>query len=361
LIYNSRINRILNRNNVLGVEAYLIMKPENIYYLSGFSGSSAAIIIYKDKKIFLTDFRYMEQAKKQVKNFQIEEIERGLLKGISQRINENNIKKIAFESSYVNHSQYLALNKLLKDVEFVSDPGGLEIIRMIKSDKEIILIKDAINSAEKVLEEVLPLIVPGFTEREISSELEYRFRKFGGDSSSFLPIVAAGKNSACPHHVPTDYKFQNGDILKIDFGLKKNGYCSDMTRSFFMGNITKKGKLIYDIVLKAQEEAINIIQPGIKASLVDETARKIINNSGYGEYFGHGLGHGIGLEVHERPSISNTNNVFLRPGMIFTVEPGIYIPDFGGIRIEDIILVTDRGCENLSNFSKQISILCRNT
>lgn len=350
---NDRVAGLLAHLKQAGAPCALIANPNDVLWLSGFRGSSAALLLTPNRRELLTDFRYVEQARREAPGFEIVEVERGLLEGGAERVKKARVKKVAVQTSHLSADLFAMYRQKLAGVEVVSEGGILSRLRAVKDDGEIRLIADAVRAGEKVLEQVLPLVRAGMTEADLASELVYRFRKVGGETESFLPIVASGPNSSCPHHIPGSRKLKRGDLLKIDFGLRRAGYCSDMTRTFFVGKIGKKERALYDVVLAAQEAALSGARPGMTGQAIDALARDVIAKAGYADRFGHGLGHGIGLQVHEAPTISTKGTTPVEPGMVFTVEPGVYLPGFGGVRIEDVVVVTETGARNLTRFPKE--------
>ncbi|MDK2918451.1 MAG: Xaa-Pro aminopeptidase [Candidatus Petromonas sp.] len=335
-----------------GLDGAVVYKPENRRYLSGFTGSSGYVVVTRDKNLFITDFRYVEQASKQCEGFEV-------LKHTEDRtvydiLNELNVDKLGFEEEFVTFMQYEKFNNKLQDMELVPLKGIINKLRMIKSDDEIKKIEKAANIADEAFKHILDIIKPGITEWEVSLELEGFMKKSGATGTSFESIVASGKRSSLPHGVASQKVIEKGDFVTLDFGCVYDGYCSDMTRTIVIGKASDKQKEIYEIVLEAQESALKYIKSGIKGFEADKIAREIINDEGYGEYFGHGLGHGVGLEVHEAPRLSPIGKDTLETNMVVTDEPGIYIHDFGGVRIEDLVVVTKDGCKVLSKSPKNL-------
>ncbi len=335
-----------------GIDGVISYKPENRRYLSGFTGTSGYVLITNKGQYFITDFRYVQQASSQCKGFEI--IKHTNNKTIFDIINDYEIKKLGFEEDYITYSAYNEFKEKLSNTELIPLKGIIEDLRMIKTHEELEAIKKAANIADKAFEHILTKIKPGISEKEISLELEFFMKKKGAKGNSFEFIVASGKRSSLPHGVASDKIIEDGDFVTLDFGCIYNGYCSDMTRTVVVGNASPKQREIYDIVLKAQEEALKHIKAGATGIQVDKIARDIIDNEGYGEYFGHGLGHGVGLEVHEAPRLSPKGKDILRPNMVVTNEPGIYIPDFGGVRIEDLVVVKEDGPDILSKSPKHL-------
>ncbi len=326
----------------------LITSPENILYLSGFTGSFGQILLTGNKKYLFTDFRYLLRAKKESQDFIIKDI-----KEAKPIFREHKI--IYFEKNHLTFLKLENLRSIYPNIDF--RPMDIDIDRSIKTDKEIALIKKAANIGNKIYRDLIKYIRIGVTELDLVSKIHVLLYKYGATDVSFKPIVAFGKNTATPHHESTIKKLNEGESVLLDFGVKYKGYCSDMTRMVFTSNPTSKMKEIYNIVKTAQLKGLNSIKPGIKISDIDKTAREYIENKGYGKYFGHALGHGVGIEIHENPSISYKNDVTLKENMVITIEPGIYIENFGGVRIEDLVVVKRTGAMILTKISKNIKII----
>jgi len=336
-----------------GLDALLVSKPENRFYLSGFTGSSGFLVISADEAYLVTDFRYVEQAQQQVECFKVIKHETPVFKTINNLLKQLDIANLGFEANHLTFEQYTFLNENL-ECSLIPEKNIVEELRKVKSAEEIEKIKKAVEISEKAFESILAKIKPGVTEKELALELEFSMKKMGAESLSFDIIVASGKRSSLPHGRAADKKIEEGDLITFDFGCKHAGYCSDMTRTVVLGKPSKEQENIYYTVLSAQQKALQYIKPGMKAAEIDSIAREVITSAGYGDYFGHGLGHGVGLEVHEAPRLSKEGDETLQPGMVVTIEPGIYIPDFGGVRIEDLVVITENGCNNLNTFTKEL-------
>lgn len=339
-----------------GVDALLITNGYNLRYLTDFTGTAGVAIVSKDDAVFITDFRYTEQAASQVKDFRIVQHTKTLLEEVSNQVTEMGIKSLGFEKDDVTYSVY-ELYKQAVSSDLVPLSGVVEKIRLIKTDEEISIIKAACRIADEAYEHIVTYIKPGMTELQVSNELEFFMRKRGATSSSFDTIVASGTRSALPHGVATDKVIEVGDFVTLDFGALYNGYISDTTRTLAVGEPSEKLKEIYQVVLDAQLLALEKVKPGMTGKEGDAIARDYIASKGYGEAFGHSLGHGIGLEVHEGPGLSFRSDIVLEPGMVITIEPGIYLPNIGGVRIEDDALVTENGLEKLTHSTKELLIL----
>lgn len=338
------------------VEAILVTSPFNLRYITEFTGTAGLALVTQDRAVFITDFRYTEQAGVQVKEFEVVQAKKNLMDEAVQAIHSLGIKTLAFEQDYMTYATALQYKEKV-EVEMEPISNLIEKIRMVKTPEEVAVLKAAAKIADDAFEHICGFIRPGLTELDVSNELEFFMRKQGATSSSFDVIVASGLRSALPHGVATDKVIETGDMITLDFGALYNGYISDITRTVAVGEPSAQMKEIYDIVLKAQELGVEKIGPGMSGIKADAIARDFIKSKGYGEAFGHSTGHGIGLEVHESPGLSFRSETVLEPGMAVTVEPGIYLPGVGGVRIEDDILITESGNERLTNSTKELRIL----
>jgi Xaa-Pro aminopeptidase len=337
------------------IDGFLVTDMTNIRYLTGFSGSSGFLFVTGKEQFFTTDFRYKEQSEQEVKGWNIR-IERGSrIETIKNLFKKSGIRKLGFESS----ASYIFYRQLSdRGLQVIATDQFIERLRAIKSSAEIDLIKKAVIRAEEAFLDVKPFIREGTQERTIALRLSERLRKRGCRNVPFEIIVASGSHSALPHARPTDKKFQKGDLVIIDWGGEADGYYSDMTRTFLIrGQNISKQKELYQIVLSANRKAISSVSPGMKSKQVDSAARTLIRNAGYGEQFGHGTGHGVGLQVHESPRISWNKSVPVRENMVFTIEPGIYVPGLGGVRIEDMVVVRKKKGEVLTSLRKELEII----
>ncbi len=345
-IYKERIEKLQSALKK-EFQAVLVTDLSNIRYLCGYSGSNGALLVGKKSSTFFTDFRYKEQSAKEVGDTaEIIIIKDGLIVDIAKNIKKRKIKKMGIENS-MSIGQYFACKEAF-GIEMKQVGGLVNTLRQVKSADEIKNFKKAFSIADKAFAELMKVIKPGQTESEVAAHLEFFMKQGGSSYPSFETIIASGPNSACPHAHPTNRKLKKGEMLKIDFGATYNGYHSDMTRTIFLGKATPKFKEIYSIVLNAQKAAIDALKVGVVCKEIDGVARKVITDAGYGECFGHGLGHSLGLEIHESPSLSPTCADKIKPGMAFTVEPGIYLPGWGGIRIEDVYIIKEKGKTRLT-------------
>jgi len=355
-LFQNRLRLFRERMDVAGTEAVIVLKPENLAYLSGFEGSTGMLLITKNSAQLLVDFRYVEQAEAQTTNFEIVQIGQPLSETLRPLLIELHLETVGFEQDYVTWEQYEIWTAKLGDVvEFLPLPDLTLKLRMIKDPEEIACIKETVAVADAAFLEILPMIGPGIQEREIAVELEYAMRRKGAQGMAFETIVASGPRSSLPHGTATERIFQTGDLVIVDFGAVCKGYCSDCTRTVSIGPATLKQREIYDVVQRAQDAALEIIRPGIQACAADRVAREVISRYGYGKNFGHSLGHGVGRLVHEEPNLAAKDQTVLEPGMVVTIEPGIYLPGWGGVRIEDLVVVTDAGCEVLTHCIKGLT------
>lgn len=353
-----RIDALRQRLREANYDAWVSLSAPANEYLTGFRGSASAVIVSHDACCFICDFRYTEQARAVVAVAAIEECNTGLEKRAGERLAELGLARVAFDGSMVTVEQRSTVAAGCEGVDLISDPRLMASLRQVKDAGEIDRIRAANNLAEGVLADLLPQLVPGVREREFAALLEYEFKRRGASGSSFPPIVLFGARSSLPHGVPGDKPLEHGDIVLLDFGCVLDSYCSDLTRTFVSGSIPAAWfEGIYAVTLEAQLAALDALRPGVRGCEVDRVARDIIDAAGYGDYFGHGLGHGVGLEIHEAPRLNRLSETILEPGMIVTVEPGIYLPGQGGVRIEDIVAVTDTGCEVLSKTPKELKVI----
>ncbi len=335
------------------LEAFLVSKGENIRYLSGFTGSSAFILVGHGTSFFITDPRYEEQASQEVSSgFDLVVLRPG--ERLSDFIKAKGWTSLAVEDS-LSLAQYHALQEGLEGkVTLKVWKGVVEMMRRVKEPWEVEEIKGAVALAQDAYYSVGEMVRPGTVERDLALELEFTMRRRGAEGVAFPFIVASGPRSAMPHGEASERVMEEGDLVVLDFGAKWKGYHSDMTRTFVLGFWKDWAREIYRVVLEAQEAALEAIRPGVMARDVDAVARGIIEEAGYGEYFGHGLGHGVGLEIHEAPALAPTSRDVLEVGVVFTVEPGIYIPGKGGVRIEDLVYLGDHGPELLTDLPKEV-------
>lgn len=337
-------------------DAVIVTDPYNIRYISGFRGGEATLYISENQRVLITDSRYTEAAKKE-SDFEVVEFNLNNKKTdiLNCCIEKDAAKKVAYEDNAMLCRDFNILKSKLSAVEeFLPVAEALNDLRQIKSSEEIEYIRKAAAIADAAFDKILGFLKPGLTELEVACELEYYMRKCGGEGTSFDTIVASGLNSSMPHAIPGTKKLEKGDFVTMDFGCKYNGYCSDMTRTVVIGSANEKQKKIYDTVLNANLMALDFLKANVKGKDVDKIARDYIYANGYKGCFGHGLGHSVGLFIHESPRLSISEETVLVENMIETVEPGIYVPGFGGVRIEDLVVVKKEGYELLSHSPKKL-------
>ncbi|OIP43974.1 MAG: peptidase M24 [Desulfobacterales bacterium CG2_30_60_27] len=340
------------------LDALLVTQPENRRYLSGYTANdssiaeSAGVLLIKAKgePLLLTDARFALQAEREAPGFAMRLYQRGLLALLKQLLPRLAIRRLAFEPHWMLHSTAEALLKMTGalGIEAVPVSGLAETMRRCKTKTEIERIRAAVLLNEQVFRTVYSILRPGQTERQVADRLEMTMRQMGAEGPAFDTIVGAGPNGALPHAVPSDRPLGQGEPIVIDMGLRLAGYCSDMTRTVVLGEPDDKTKEIIRIVRRAQLAATQVIRAGCTGREADRAARQVISAAGYGKYFGHGLGHGVGLAVHEAPALNRRNRGQLAPGMVVTVEPGIYLPEWGGVRLENMVVVQKAGCELLN-------------
>lgn len=340
------------------LDAVLITNATNRRYLSGFTGSAGVLLITAEAQVIATDFRYYEQVAEQAADFQLVKIEAGkkFIEILPGMLKDVAARRVGFESDAVSYAQFQTWQDALKEakleVQWLMGSGAVERIRMIKDEAELTAIKAAVALSDAAVTHIREWLEPGMTEKQIAWELEVFMRTRGAEKVAFDIITAGGKNGAKPHAQPTDRVIQEGEPLVMDLGARLNGYHSDLTRTVCVGEPDAKFREIYGIVLQAQLAAEEAARPGMTGKELDAVARQIIEDAGYGDYYGHGLGHGVGLEIHEKPTCGKISKDVLLPGMVFTVEPGIYLPDWGGVRIEDIVVMRADRVEVLSQAAK---------
>jgi len=348
------VRKILELNHLDGV---LFSSLENIRYLCGFTGSDGAFVITQRDSFFLTDSRYWTQSEEEVKGSQIIHY-RKKMEGIFSLLIDLKLRKVGFESAALSFSAHQFLrDKLVPEARLIPLEDEIKNIRALKDTQELASLRTAIEIASDAFLHILGQLKEGALEKEIAFEMEWFMKRQGAEALGFDIIIASGKRSALPHGKASGKRIEKGDFILIDFGLGFQGYHSDQTRTVVCGNPSSEQQKIYRIVLEAHDRAIERVRPGIPIHEVDAAARDHIRNQGYGEYFGHGTGHGIGLAVHEDPVVNSENKGFIQEGMVFTIEPGIYLPDWGGVRIEDMVLVTPQGAEVLTYLPSELKVI----
>ena len=354
---STRLNTFRSKMKDLKIDGALITKRENYMYLSGFSGSSANLLITNKKAYLLTDFRYIEQSSKQAPLFEIVQHKPNILDTINEIVNSEGIKRLGFEEQSITFYQYTEFTDKMKNTDFFGIGSIVDDQRAIKDEQEIEIINKAVQIADGAFTHVLSIIKPGITELDVAAELEYKMKKLGASGASFETIVASGLRSSMPHGIASEKKLELGDTITMDFGAMYNHYCSDITRTVFLGQPKKEMLDIYNIVLNAQLTSENGAKRGRTGKEVDKIARDIIYQNGYEGKFGHGLGHGVGLEIHESPRLSVGGERVLENNMAVTIEPGIYVEGLGGVRIEDTIIIQNDNPRVLTKSKKDLIIL----
>lgn len=349
--FSDRLARLYDKLAAEEVDALLITKLANVTYFSGFRGDSTALLIGKDIRKLITDGRYVEQAVREAKNFTLVEQTEGLYKKIVDELKISHCRKIGVEGNVMTVAERDYLAKELDGFEFKS--VALDTLRQVKDAAEIECIRRACRIADDAFAKILPVIKPGVREVDIAAELEYFMRRLGSERAAFTTIVASGWRGSLPHGTASDKKICAGELVTFDFGAMFKGYCSDITRTVCVGKASAEQRKIYDAVKAAQAYGLEVITAGKSGKDIDAAVRDRLTASGYGDYFVHGLGHGVGLEIHEEPRLSKlSKSENLLPNMIVTDEPGVYIENFGGVRIEDTVLVTSGAAQPLTRSPK---------
>lgn len=353
---NARIDKLREKMAAEGVDGFLVTNLVNWRYISGFRGDAGAVLVTPGLLRLYIDSRYVEQARKEAPAFAVtmttldtDEVQKG--------IQAEGVRRLAFEKEHVTYANWEKYAERFPGVEMVPVANWVEELRMVKSSEEVECIAKAQEIADDAFALLTPSIHRGVREIDLALELEFTMRRMGADGPAFPIIAVSGERSSLPHGVPSEKAIADGDFLTFDFGAKYEGYCSDETRTFVIGHASEKHREIYKVVLEAQLAGLYAVKPGVLGKEVDAAGRKIIDAAGYGQYFGHGIGHGVGLNVHEGPSAGKKGDIVLQPGMTLTVEPGIYIPGFGGCRIEDLVVVTETGKKILSSSPKELRVI----
>lgn len=344
-------------NSLFGTaDAILLNSAHNLRYFTGFCGGEGYALITPTERFLFVDSRYTTAAEDEAAGFDVIQYTPGkLYEEISEKLRPGDT--VTYEDRYMSAAEYHSVKRSAKNIDFKAASDKIDLLRMIKTPQELEWMAKAEQIGVDAYKAVLPLIKPGISENEIAAELEYQMRKRGADGTSFETIVVSGIKTSMPHGKPDFKKIEYGDFVTMDFGCKYKGYCSDMTRTVIIGKASTEQKKIYSTVLDAQLAGLEAIKSGASCCDADNAARKIISDAGFGKYFGHSLGHGVGLLIHELPNLSPRSNIVLQPNMVVTCEPGIYIPEFGGVRIEDMVYVTDDGNCNLTNLTKELTEL----
>lgn len=349
----TKINRLRAKLEENKVDAIIVDSPYNRRYITNFTGTAGTALITAEQAIFITDFRYTEQAAAQATAFEIVEHKQGMIQEIASQIDKLGVKRLAFEKNYTSYSQFETYQSQFSQ-ELVPVEGLIEALRMIKTPDELTIMKKAAKIADDAFAHIQSFIKPGVPEIDVSNELEFFMRRQGATSSSFDTIVASGERSALPHGVASTKKIQEGELVTLDYGALYDGYCSDITRTVAVGEISVELREIYDIVLEANLRGVKGTKAGMTGKEADALTRDYITEKGFGDRFGHSTGHALGMEVHEGPGLSFRSDAVLETGMVVTIEPGIYVPGLGGCRIEDDIVITEEGNERLTFAPKEL-------
>jgi Xaa-Pro aminopeptidase len=355
---NLRLHNLRRALVRMNCDALAISNLTNVRYLCGYTGTSGLVLVSATEAFFITDFRYQSQAAQQVSSeYSIVIAEKGLWREAAQLAKKQRWKTLGFEAEHTSVAAWQDLQKELNPVETSPARAMVETLRLQKDEAEIAIMRRAVEIIDEVFEYICGVLKPGLSEREVSDELTRQMKLRGASGPSFETIVASGVRSALPHGVASDKILEAGELVTIDMGAIYNGYCSDCTRTVCLGKPTRKQQQIYEIVWRAQTAAAAALRPGLNVKAADAVARKIIEDAGFGKAFGHGLGHGVGIDIHEAPRLSRLGKGNLKSGMMVTCEPGIYLDGWGGVRIEDMLLITDSGAETLTQCAKPRKIL----
>lgn len=355
----TRVARLRGTISASGLDAYLVQDPRNIRYLTGFTGTAARLVASPDATVFITDFRYAEQSRAQVRGSEVVIAPGEYDEAVAETVRKFGAGSLGLPAGEVTLAVRDRLAALLEGVSLRASPDLVGPLRRIKDAGEIEAIERAVDLASRVFDSILEEVRPGVVERDLALEIEFRMRREGAEAAAFETIVASGWRSSFPHGVASDKKMEAGELVTVDMGARLNGYHSDMTRTVSIGDPGEDGRRIYDLVRRAQEHCAHGVEPGMHGRQADALARGLIEQEGYGRYFGHGTGHGIGLDVHEGPKIgprSGEQDVLVS-GAVYTVEPGVYIPGLGGVRIEDCVVMEDEGPRVLTSNTRDLLVL----
>jgi Xaa-Pro aminopeptidase len=356
--FNLRLRKFSKQFLSQSLNGFIISRPENRFYLTGFTGSAGILFLSQAKNYLFVDGRYIEQAQKETSNIKIIPVSSSLklLEDLADLIISLKIGTVGFEEDFFVYSSFNRLKRHLARIKLVPKTKLVERLRMIKDEDELRKIKDSARIIDATFSHFFNLVKPGISEKDLEIELEYFAKKNGAEKTSFDFIVASGARTSLPHGRATNKTIKKNDLVMFDAGVIFKGYSSDMTRTIKLGKATKEEKNVFESVLDAQKTAISMVKAGVKASVIDENARRIIKKNGFGKNFLHALGHGLGLSVHEGPVLSPESKDFLRTNMVITIEPGIYLSGKFGVRIEDMVLITNSGCEVLTKSPKVLEL-----
>lgn len=353
-----RTQRLISQTNLPSQQAILVHKTSNIFYLSGYTGEGLLLLTH-DIKAIITDFRYIEQASNQAPGFAVHSISNEVnhINLAAQLLRDLQIKELLYEDDCLTVKGFHEMQDAMSGISFSSLDLAPEKLRTIKDQDELSLIGEAFLISTQAFDYILGFIKVGLTEKQIQLALNFKMFELGAQALAFDSIVASGPNGSLPHAIPGLRAVQKGDLITLDFGAKYQGYCADMTRTVAVGEPSEELRHIYATVLQAQTVCQDALAPGKDCRAIDRQARDIIDSAGYGKYFGHGLGHSLGIDVHENPRLSPTSTAQLEPGIVITVEPGIYVPGLGGVRIENSCVITQTGANSLVNSSRELIVL----
>jgi Xaa-Pro aminopeptidase len=359
MVSTDRADRVADALEEREADMLLVTDLVNVRWLTGFTGSNAAAVVGREgSRRFVTDFRYLTQSAEEVDPAWEREIAVDLLAGVVKGLPGSGELRLAFDDAHMSVKDHARLTGMLRaGIELVPAGGAIETLRAVKDADELEAIRAAARLADDALTEVLGRGLVGRTEREVALDLEFTMRRMGAQAASFPPIVAAGEHGALPHATPREVPIPAGTLVVVDWGAQLDGYASDCTRTYATGDVDPRDGEVYELVLEAQERALAAVRPGPTGREVDAVARSIIDAAGHAEHFGHGLGHGVGLDVHEGPRLSKQGDTALAAGMVVTVEPGVYVPGAVGVRIEDLVIVTDDGAEVVSSLPKELQFV----
>ena len=355
--YGARLAKLRERLAEERLEAFLVTSLPNVHYLTGFSGSAGVLLVTLGDSILFTDPRYDLHAHEQVRESRVVITAGDALTAAAKRWNRSRLMRLGFESGAVSFQTHRGLRKLLPKKRLIPTGGWVETFRIEKDEGEIEQIRRAVDVASRAFSETLPLVRPGIREIEVAAEIEYRMRRYGAAQPSFETIVAFGERTALPHARAGARPLRPGECVLMDLGAILDGYVSDMTRTVFLGRPSRKASRMYQAVWEAQKEAEETVRAGVECATVDRAARRVLDRYGYGRYFTHSTGHGVGREIHELPRIAKKQRAVLPERAVITVEPGVYLPGFGGVRIEDVVVVRKTGAEILTQTPKDLTVL----
>lgn len=354
-VYSIRLAELHKRMEEYGLDALLVLRPENCRYISGFSGEGALVVTAENAWLF-TDGRFGEQAELEAPGWELKLIKKTFLETLAELWRDCSLE-LGFEDDFLTYRQVKQIEEHLPQIRLRPATGLVERMRLVKGAEEIAMIREACILTCAALRHLLGELREGMTEQEAAGVIEFFMRSHGSGPPAFETIVASGERSALPHGVASGKRIRRGDLIVLDLGATYRGYAADLTRTVVLGSFDEKQREIYEVVRDAQESALDVIRAGITTGEADAAARQVIESAGYGECFLHSLGHGVGLAVHEEPRLAPGGEVVLEAGMVVTVEPGIYLPGWGGVRIEDTVMVTDRGCEILTPLKKELIVV----